>query len=238
MMKKIILMTTMIAASAVNAAEDESKFNSLRSAGVFFSSAITGAVLAGPVGMIAAAGGGVWLDEQVKKAATLDETKAELVAAESEISALSYELALLDSLVDKSVANTPDQLQLELLFKTGQSELTDYGVSRLVLLEKYMLKNKALNIRLDGYADPRGNAEYNVELSNNRVIAVAEHLRSAGVDPSRIDTYSHGAAKSIALKGDVDGYAFERVVRIQLSSGGVENNGDEGGHIALVDSGQ
>jgi outer membrane protein OmpA-like peptidoglycan-associated protein len=80
-----------------------------------------------------------------------------------------------------------------------------------------MANNDELAIRLDGYSDPRGAAGFNLALSQQRVKSVAEQLKLAGLDPSRISTFSHGATQSQALQGDYDSYALERVVKIELT---------------------
>jgi outer membrane protein OmpA-like peptidoglycan-associated protein len=78
-----------------------------------------------------------------------------------------------------------------------------------------------LQVKLDGYADPRGDADYNLSLSQQRVDSVAQALVAAGIEPSRIETFYHGAHASTASSGDYDAYALERKVRIQLL--GAEN---------------
>ncbi len=218
-MKKMILISSILMATATSSVYAESDYSAVRKAGVFFSSAIAGAALGGPVGMVAAAAGGTWLDEQVEKAGQVDDIEMDLVEANQQIEALQYRLAVAEEASEHYAQVALDQLQLEMLFKTGQSELTVSGKKRIAMLADFMNNHQELEIRLDGYADPRGDANYNLSLSNDRVKSVVEQLVSSGIDDSRVSTYSHGASESQSSKGDLDSYALERVVRIQLSKG-------------------
>ena len=119
-----------------------------------------------------------------------------------------------------------EELQLELLFKTGQSLISDAGIARLQVLADVMNNNHNLDLRLDGFADPRGDAEYNQQLSDLRVQAVVKALVLAGLDPARINSFSHGDSQSQAAEGDLDSYALERVVRIELYQPGLDHGGE------------
>jgi outer membrane protein OmpA-like peptidoglycan-associated protein len=69
-------------------------------------------------------------------------------------------------------------------------------------------------IRLDGFADERGDADYNQVLSQKRVDYVREQLISAGVESSRISVAAHGEAP--AQDDTPDSYALERRVSLHL----------------------
>lgn len=222
-MNKIILLSSILAVSAPLAQADDNR-STARKAGVFFSSAIAGAAVAGPIGMVAGAFSGVWLDQQVEKADELAGVESDLAEANAQLSSLDKQLARAVADSQKYAQIALDQLQLEMMFKTGASNLTDAGKNRLALLADFMSANKHLNIRLDGYADPRGNAEYNRSLSEARVASVASQLLKMGVAQDRLKTYSHGDSQSNAANGDYDSYALERVVRIQLSKNGQQNS--------------
>ncbi|MFT7129184.1 MAG: outer membrane protein OmpA-like peptidoglycan-associated protein [Gammaproteobacteria bacterium] len=223
-LKRTVLFAALLTTGAVTNSYAEAEVNHVRKASVFFGSAIAGAILAGPVGMAAAAASGMWLDEQVEKASELESelnhTESKLSTASNEIGDLQYRLAVAEDTSKQYAQMALSQLQLEMLFKTGKSELTDSGRHRLALLTDFMNQHENLAIRLDGYADPRGDLDYNLLLSGQRVESVASHLMAAGLDESRIETFSHGASASSVKEGDYDGYALERVVRIQLANRG------------------
>ncbi len=51
-------------------------------------------------------------------------------------------------------------------------------------------------VRVEGYADPRGTQEYNVELGQRRANAAREYLLSLGIPASRIDMVSRGPSQA------------------------------------------
>lgn len=204
--------------------------------GAAFAGATTaGVVLGGPLGLL---GGGLlvaWLHETMDEAAEAQQVKGELeiargelVASESRLQAVSGELEVARESNAHYAQLVLDQLQLEMLFKTGEAELTNTGQVRLAALARFLAANPQIAVRLDGYADPRGDHTYNEQLSLGRVNYVARVLGEYGVDPQRIERFSHGATRSMAPDGDYDAYALERAVKINLSQPGASG-------IAAVD---
>jgi outer membrane protein OmpA-like peptidoglycan-associated protein len=225
MMKKSILMCAVLTlgtATATVAApvelSDETKRNS-----VIWGSIVTGAVAAGPLGAMAGVIAGSWLGEKVESAGQVEETEQELASAKAQASELSQKLAEA-VLADQNRRQHDyqqialEQLQLELLFKTGASELTLAAQLRMSLLASLLNEQPELMVRLDGHADPRGDANYNQSLTDKRVQTVQDFLIVKGVAAERFNAHSFGASQSSATEGDYDSYALERVVKVQLSN--------------------
>jgi len=225
-MKKMILMcailsfgtATTVAADPIELS-DEAKRNS-----VIWGSIATGAAAGGPLGAMAGVIAGVWLGEKVEEAGRVDAVKEQLADANNHATKLSQQLAQAEIPVQPYEQVALERLYLELLFKTGDSQLTASGQERIANLASLLLKHPEVHIRLDGHTDPRGNADYNQTLSENRVQTIVELLVANGIANDRIVTNSHGADQSSAVTGDYDGYALERVVKIQLSKGGVQDS--------------
>jgi outer membrane protein OmpA-like peptidoglycan-associated protein len=182
-----------------------------------------GAVAGGPVGAFLGTLGGAWLGEQVERADQLPALSAELAARERDVTGLEQDLAALDEALRAERRETTryarmalEQLELELLFRTGESRLTDAGRARLGLLAQFLAANPDIEVRVDGYADPRGPAADNAILALDRAEAVAGALVDAAVPADRVSVYGHGEDRSRAAEGDLDGYALERRVRIEL----------------------
>ncbi len=116
----------------------------------------------------------MWPDVQVVKAGELESAEARLSAARTRNELLSQQLLAAESTTEHYAQIALAQLQLEMLFKTDDSKLTSRGKQRLVMLAEFMGINPDFNLRLDGYADPRGDSSYNLSLSTERVHAVAE----------------------------------------------------------------
>ena len=85
---------------------------------------------------------------------------------------------------------------------------------RLAQLAKSLVGMPDIHIHLDGFADTRGNAEYNLALSERRVEFIRDQFVAAGVDPARINVTAHG--ESTAQDESLDSYALERKVSVKL----------------------
>jgi outer membrane protein OmpA-like peptidoglycan-associated protein len=193
------------------------------------SAVVAGALAAGPAGAVVGALGGKWLAQQITRAGELDAAEAALTQRETQIAELE---AALDGALEASQRYAQmalDHLQLEMLFHTGDSELTPGGVERLALLADFLRRNEQIEVSVDGYADPRGDAAANLALSTARAEAVAAQLAARGVAPDRIAVQGHGAAEGATVDTDLDAFALQRVVRIEL------HRDDRRGAVASVD---
>jgi len=194
--------------------------------------AAIGALVAGPPGAILGAGIGGFLGERLQLAASVDRLETSLhqsrADAEDLRSVLDLERAKLTRMrehgtrLDQQIAELEQRellaadLQLAVLFRTGSSELDSDAVARIDRLAELMVHDPALSVRLDGYADPRGDAQYNMSLSESRAHAIRDALTERGIAPARVRTQAHGMSFSSAPEGDLDAYALERRVNISL----------------------
>ena len=193
----------------------------------FLGATAAGVALGGPVGMVAGAAVGAWFTDKLDAADRVDESHDKLATARMELRESRSDIARLKAALQDSRDTSAqyaqlvlDQLQLEMLFKTNATVLTTAGQQRLERLAEFLVANPQIAIRLDGYADPRGDDSYNQQLSLGRVRHVAQALEDSGVDVARIESFSHGDSQSAAPQGDYDAYALERAVKINLSQRG------------------
>jgi len=105
-------------------------------------------------------------------------------------------------------------IAMDLLFRTDEAVLVDVTGDRLAQLARTLVKMPDIQIKLDGFADARGDAGYNLALSERRVEFIRDQFVAAGVDPSRISVSAHG--ESPAQDESLDSYALERKVSIKL----------------------
>ncbi len=219
-----IAMAGLLAAATVHPAHADDDWLTTQQGATFLGATAVGVALGGPVGMLGGALLGAWYNDRLEDAAALPAAHHELADTRSELDTVRASLASSEEqLAQVREANLEyaqlvlDQLQLEMLFKTGATELTPAGHMRLATLAAFLVENPGIAIRLDGYADPRGDANYNQQLSLGRVSHVEQALQDYGVDAARIASFSHGDSESEAAEGDYDAYALERAVKIQLS---------------------
>ncbi len=79
---------------------------------------------------------------------------------------------------------------IEVPFRFNRWDLSDRSETALVGLVTELKGNDKLAVELEGYTDPSGDAEYNIQLSQRRVEAVRRFLVKQGVEQPRI--YSIG----------------------------------------------
>jgi outer membrane protein OmpA-like peptidoglycan-associated protein len=165
---------------------------------------LIGAAAGGPFGAMVGAATGAWLGDRLHREHT------GRLHAEGDLAA---------------ARDGGHGLETQVLFRTGDDQLR---ASDLELLQRFATLVKGLpqaQVRVAGYADPRGDAEYNAQLSARRAAAVAAQLLACGVTPDRVQVEAHGAHPALAAKAgagtapDLDGYAFERRVQLRIETG-------------------
>jgi len=226
-MKRQALFATTLIASAIafapmtfaDTSHEPSNTTKAKQAGVVTTLAVAGAAAGGPIGLIVGGLSGKWLADNIERADHHDTMETELAEADHRIEALEKQLAYSKSETNRYAQLALEQLQLEMLFTTNSHTLTQGGEQRLAALADFLNKQPDIRIRLDGYTDPRGSRAENQLLSDARVETVRNALLANHVDAERIMTFSHGERKSSATTGDMDAYALERVVSIQLQRG-------------------
>lgn len=187
------------------------------------SGAIVGALAGGPVGFIIGAAIGAKMGENSHKRseriASLNESlydaNISVASLEQGIDKLNDEVAQLhDTARPELVSLMQAGIDMDLLFRTDEFALTDTTGDRLVQLAATLASMPEVRIQLDGFADERGAADYNHELSEKRVEFVRNLFIASGVHPTRIGTSAHGEV--VAQSPDVDSYALERRVSVKL----------------------
>ncbi|MFO0761942.1 MAG: OmpA family protein [Byssovorax sp.] len=73
---------------------------------------------------------------------------------------------------------------------------------------------KGHTMRLTGYADPRGELEYNMGLGQKRAGSVAAYLDRKGLDKSKVAATSKGSLEATGT--DEEGWARDRKVEVTL----------------------
>ena len=192
--------------------------------------AVLGAAAGGPVGFVIGAAIGAGIGENMyRKSEEIDSLSAELSASRSEVARLERDAQRMDRDLDTLSAKLQEMqryaspemasllqagIAMDLLFRTDEAVLADTTGSRLYELATTLSSMPGIRVQLDGFADERGDEEYNQQLSEQRVNFVRDQLLAAGVDPSRITVKAHG--ESPAQDDSVDSYALERRVSLKL----------------------
>jgi len=77
--------------------------------------------------------------------------------------------------------------------------------------------SRADRVKITGYTDNTGSADYNAKLSQQRAEAVRDYLSSIGVDPKKMEASGAGEAKPIADNTAKEGRAKNRRVEIEVT---------------------
>jgi len=189
----------------------------------FGSGAVVGAVAGGPVGFIVGAAIGAKIGDSFHRKneriagleGSLDAARAGTSLLESDIERLNARVSQLrDTARPELVDLMQAGINLDLLFRTDEAVLLDATGTRLRQLAATLATMPTIRIRLDGYADERGDEGYNQVLSEKRVGHIRDHFLAAGVGPDRIDVSAHG--ESVAADSSPDSLALERRVSVRL----------------------
>jgi len=194
------------------------------------SGAVIGGLAGGPVGVVIGAAIGGKLGERMqRKTEKIETLSGSLVSSESDVEQLEQDVRELTTNIDtlnaelerietidrpKLVSLMQAGISMDVLFRTDEHVLADTTGGRLAELAGGLASMPDIRVQLDGFADERGDADYNLQLSQKRVEFVRDQLVSAGVNSSRIKISAHGEAA--AQDESADSYALERRVSLKL----------------------
>ena len=233
MIRHAIVLLVAAVFSTAGWAADETRTSTYETIGIGSGGAI-GAAAGGPVGFIVGAAVGAWLGDRFhQQGQARDEFEQNWMASESraaeldgllndaeqQVSSMESQVAELESRSRQETrqlrAAVRDALDVQVLFRTDENTLPDETQRRLVRLAGALAELDGMLVRIEGYADSRGETEHNELLSAQRAAAVMETLIRAGVPAERISVNSYGEQHSSAAENDLDGLAMER--RVQLT---------------------
>ena len=76
-----------------------------------------------------------------------------------------------------------------------QSEIKAEGVKTIDAHAQYLREHPEVKVKVEGNADERGSAEYNLALGQRRADAVLKRMTILGVSSERVETVSFGKEK-------------------------------------------
>lgn len=202
-----------------------------------------GAAAAGPIGAIAGAAAGGWLGDRLHREKQLaqslsGELKSQLAdrsRMSSEIERLNSALARVDAqltdrsqaLADLRASSIPlNELAAKVHFRTRDTSLEAPDHERLRQLGAVLAQRTDRVVYVTGYADARGAAGYNFELSTARAEAVADAMVEGGLPRGQVVVVGAGAPESSDCLRDLDRCALERRATVRMVPGGEDAGTD------------
>jgi peptidoglycan-associated lipoprotein len=101
-------------------------------------------------------------------------------------------------------------------FDFDSSTLNSSARQNVEFNSQVLRENESLRIVLEGHADERGTAEYNLALGAERARSVRDVLVSLGISTSRIETVSYG--EEVPLDPASDEMAWAKNRRVHFSA--------------------
>lgn len=229
LIRPLILVATLglgAAAAIQPAAADASRQETIG----FGTGAAVGASAGGPAGFLVGAAVGAKLGDMLyRKDERNTELAAELAAARGDLDRLQAELAATDGDLQRVgreleallASGAPQMLELmktgiemDLLFRTEADTLNAEAAARVGELARVLAGMPAVQVRLDAWADPRGEESYNQALSERRAEHVRALLTGEGLPEDRVSANAHGEADG--TEADPDANALDRRVSLTL----------------------
>ena len=224
-----VLAIGIIASLATGAAFAADKASREETVGVG-AGVVIGAVAGGPVGAIFGAAIGAKLGDSFhRRGEKVDALSTDLRSSRAQIERLEKDVSVLakdndtlgEDLRELQAVARPEFLSLlqagiemDLLFRTDEHVLRDSTGERLRAMAATLASMKHVHIKLDGFADERGDSAYNPKLSRLRAEYVRDVLVNSGIPAERIELTAHGESDS--ADDSVDSYALERKVSMTL----------------------
>jgi peptidoglycan-associated lipoprotein len=113
------------------------------------------------------------------------------------------------------VVNVGDRVYFDLDSYTIRQD----AYARLDAQAAWLARYPSVTVRIEGNADERGTAEYNIALGARRAESVRAYLIQRGVAPARIDTISFGKERPIAEGSNEQSWARNRNGHTAIVSG-------------------
>jgi outer membrane protein OmpA-like peptidoglycan-associated protein len=228
-MRTLIVGLTVLSLAAGGAALANERPSKKENIGVA-TGLVVGGAAAGPFGAVFGAAAGAWIGDRWHRTdAERDRLAAELAKTGEQVAAVSKELeATRQELKDADKRNyelavaqvVGSGVSGEVLFRTSDAGLADASALRLKEVGRLLASMPTAQVRLEGFADPRGKQADNLTLSEKRALAVKDALVAGGLAPEQVIVEAKGETVSTAAPDDADGLALERKVVITIGSAG------------------
>lgn len=190
----------------------------------FGSGAVVGTLIAGPLGGIVTGIIGLLIAEDVNSDKELKLVKNSLQQKEQDLVAMqgqferAKQVAMVQiSSLDRALEQNTPELESNIQFKTASSTLEDHYKSQLNLIAQTLKQNPKLSVSLSGFADKRGDDDFNQSLSEHRTNIVRNYLLNQNVNEEQVLTNSFGESALISAGVNFEDDFFDRRVHLKVS---------------------
>ncbi len=190
---------------------------------------LVGAGLGGPFGAgVGVIVGGGWLGKLIGLHRVNDELNTEIKglaqAHANDETRYNRQVARLTRALAKAEAQQAVVEAVPIQFRTASAALETHYRKELAELASTLAKRGDARVLLSGFADRRGDAAYNLKLSEDRVAEVRRFLLSRGVSTAQIETRAFGESMPVSDAESPEDYFFDRRVVMELISSDSSKN--------------
>ena len=101
-------------------------------------------------------------------------------------------------------------------FDTGKSTLRSSSFPTLDNLVEYLAQHQSMTIEIRGHTDDQGTSSSNLQLSDDRAVAVRKYLIKEGIDASRLQSKGYGETDPIADNKTSEGRQKNRRTEVHI----------------------
>lgn len=117
------------------------------------------------------------------------------------------------------IARLRSALEQMVFFDYDRAEVRLDSRSTLDAKVPILRERPDIRLRIEGHADERGSAEYNLALGLRRAQNVRTYLANFGIDVSRIDVVTIGEERPLSTGNDEAAYARNRRAEFRIMAG-------------------
>ncbi len=151
--------------------------------------------------------------EQEQLSSRVDELSRKVEGIEDEVHKIAS-ARIVDA--NEVIAQLISEGYFNIYFNFDRAQIDKIAANTIKILKSFLENNPDMNVDLYGYADERGPAGYNQELSQRRADAVAKALIDVGVDASRINAVGRGEDLDIVHTASRESYQLARRVTFSI----------------------
>ncbi|KXI29692.1 sortase-associated OmpA-like protein PdsO [Paraglaciecola hydrolytica] len=188
------------------------------------SGVLVGTAIAGPIGGMLGGLFGIMIADDVNdeieltiKKTQIDKQQQQLFALQQRFEEADARATILMATMDRTLEQKLPELESSIQFKTASAQLEQHYKTELDLLATTLRNNPKLSVSLSGYADQRGDSDYNQNLSELRALAVKNYLLEQGVLDTQMLTQSFGESNLVSSGSHSEDNFFDRRVSLKVS---------------------
>lgn len=103
-------------------------------------------------------------------------------------------------------------------FDFDKYTVKDIDKGQLAKDAEWLKLNPGVSIRIEGYADERGDSEYNLALGEKRAMSVKKYLEALGIGKERLATLSYGEERPVDPGHNEEAWAKNRRAEFNLQN--------------------